>query len=1007
MDFFQSLNSVITNRKTLDEWETKQHDKEEKRRAYQKVHEPTTEEVEHAKNLGETLINAIDIMDNHSESIAENVETATEKLGTLTMLAGMIIPGWLSYKLAVKPAEEAIRQAKENFDKNENNRQLIQEINENAHSRWYNGRKEKANLYVSDLRRNPKYSHINDIVESEWRKKALKVNNEFQKSIKKHQRKWWWLLSIPVGTLAGWALGNIWGTKLEVNSSRVARYQARQALKDPKCFVNYTDEQIEQAKENLKNQPKKRRKEKDNLKTGFFSGIFSVIKDNRAYKNDKKVRENTSKLPDRPLTSDELLQAEKDQEVIQRVVKKLNNEAEKNAENMEVAAAVIMGAFPVISTGIGSLLGWIFEKTGFLDKKIREYLQKHSTTEVQEAFEKLSKMKPGDKGYKIATIDFGKKVAEDIAKNGDKLTVKQKIMKPVISALANKRVAKWAIGGAAGIIAIIPSALIALKLEKSASRAGRYTAKRELEKDPRNFIGYSETELDEVKDVKDTEKHESKAKEYIMFLPRVLKQYFNYKKYRKTEYAQKRALNKELYKLEVSDKQLKDAKNLQNKVFNTFEVVDEKSQSYSEATEAATEILQPLVYGAGITAILTPLIIGGVTIAKARNNPGKITNKITKFISKRTRILKSRLAKWYLKGVDKNVGQVVANQSPKTQILKGTFGGMSLTETPVFDLITKLPKNLRESISKELHGATIEKQNEFLHGLTKDLETLKNTPYLDKYFNNVGFDKAVANIDDFKWRLLSIKDAETRAAVFDVIMGKTKGMSEQRVNQVKEIMAEKGIDSRFGEFLSMFEEYTSQEIMPKVQQFMAQAGITKPQATIKDIGEKGEAIIKLFGEMTDKQILKSFDDPKVLIESISQKIEKMNDDDFYDLIMRTPFKQFTKEQCQNSLKDIAKVWENIPKEECQKIFDTMLKEFNEKPDNFVRMVKDGKIKDIFATPQIKRALAIAGVSWTAFTAVMTFVVESWLAEMQLRAGRLGVKMAMDDLKDPAYYANVA
>ena len=132
----------------------------------------------------------------------------------------------------------------------------------------------------------------------------------------------------------------------------------------------------------------------------------------------------------------------------------------------------------------------------------------------------------------------------------------------------------------------------------------------------------------------------------------------------------------------------------------------------------------------------------------------------------------------------------------------------------------------------------------------------------------------------------------------------------------------------------------------------------------------------------------------------------MSDDDFFDLIMRTQFKQFSKEQCINSLNDIAKVWDNIPKEECKKIIGTMLKEFNENPDNFVRMVKDGKIGDIFATPQIKRALSIAGVSWTVFMAAMTFVVESWLAEMQLRAGRLGVKMAMDDLKDPAYYANI-
>ena len=36
------------------------------------------------------------------------------------------------------------------------------------------------------------------------------------------------------------------------------------------------------------------------------------------------------------------------------------------------------------------------------------------------------------------------------------------------------------------------------KLQKSAARAGRYTAKRELEKHTENFIGYTQEEYDEV-----------------------------------------------------------------------------------------------------------------------------------------------------------------------------------------------------------------------------------------------------------------------------------------------------------------------------------------------------------------------------------------------------------------------------------------------------------------------------------------------------------------------------
>ena len=37
---------------------------------------------------------------------------------------------------------------------------------------------------------------------------------------------------------------------------------------------------------------------------------------------------------------------------------------------------------------------------------------------------------------------------------------------------------------------------------------------------------------------------------------------------------------------------------------------------------------------------------------------------------------------------------------------------------------------------------------------------------------------------------------------------------------------------------------------------------------------------------------------------------------------------------------------------------------------------------------------------------MTYAVEAWLADMQLKAGRLGVMKAMESLNDTAYYANI-
>ncbi len=54
MDFFRSLNEVRKNSSQLDRWEQQQRDKDAQRKAYQAKHAPTPDEIERAKELGET-----------------------------------------------------------------------------------------------------------------------------------------------------------------------------------------------------------------------------------------------------------------------------------------------------------------------------------------------------------------------------------------------------------------------------------------------------------------------------------------------------------------------------------------------------------------------------------------------------------------------------------------------------------------------------------------------------------------------------------------------------------------------------------------------------------------------------------------------------------------------------------------------------------------------------------------------------------------------------------------
>lgn len=121
-----------------------------------------------------------------------------------------------------------------------------------------------------------------------------------------------------------------------------------------------------------------------------------------------------------------------------------------------------------------------------------------------------------------------------------------------------------------------------------------------------------------------------------------MKQYYAYNKYKKNEYIEKQALREQLQKIDVSEQQLKDAKNLQRKLFNTFEKVDDNSQIYSETMEAATEIAQPFVYYGAIATALSPLIIFGIQAGRGKYTPTKVLDKVTNFISKKTGFLKSK-----------------------------------------------------------------------------------------------------------------------------------------------------------------------------------------------------------------------------------------------------------------------------------------------------------------------------------------------------------------------------
>ena len=622
MDFFNSLSEVIKNKNNFKKWEKKQKDEQAQREALYQRRQYTPEEIAKAKAMGENIIEVIDVMDNHSESVAENVETATEPIVAIVPPAAFFLSSYGIGKYILTPEYDKINRIETKIFKENNADELVEKIRE--HFVRTTNNKRLQGFYIGDL--TSKY-RINKIKDSELKSKALDIMNKIKNETASQRR------TIKAGifgvigaTIASFMGSILYTTKLQVDSSKIARFQARKALEDPKEFVTYTPEQIAKAKAEIAKHPELlKEKQEEKLKTGFFVSIKNLFRDRREYKNARKNDSDDSKKVSRPLSKEEIQQAKRDQEVIQRSVRIINNEAEKYSQNMEVAANVIMNGTPFLGMAIGGLTAFIMEKMGIIEKYVENKINQNGSEETKELYKQFKNLekerKTGLMFHSANWSKFSASYMDDITnkvKNnkGKKSGFLGELKSWGVTALAHRWGAKGIIGFTGSMLASIAGAMIGLKLQKSSARAGRYTAKRELEKDPRNFIGYTDEDFNEVKDVKNTKKEPSKIKEYAMFIPNVLKQYWAYSKYKDGEYKQKQVLREQLKKQPVTKEQLREAKNLQRKLFNTFEKVDDNSQTYSESMEAAIDIAQPFVMYGGMATLLAPLIYVGVQMKR-------------------------------------------------------------------------------------------------------------------------------------------------------------------------------------------------------------------------------------------------------------------------------------------------------------------------------------------------------------------------------------------------------
>jgi hypothetical protein len=379
--------------------------------------------------------------------------------------------------------------------------------------------------------------------------------------------------AFPVLGMVGGVVGTlILGTTLQKNASRIARFQARETeLKDPKKFVVYTPEQLQAASELTNSIPDAQDKKESsplnpisNTKE-IIHTMKSLLKDKKAYKawlkQSQQLEKEREKLFNVNPTAEQLVKAKADQDLLFRLINKIDIYSQDYSENVEMATNSMVA-------------------TGFVGGGVAGAIVTGLTKLVE-------KIVPA-------------------AKNLQAMPYIKKFATPVVTI---------ALG--------LTAAIYATKLQKEAARVGRFKAKQELLKDPHNFKYYNETQMNSVSNVSSPIEPKKnffvKFKDGLSFFFKAKQDFKEYNQYKKTDGKKEEKIRKALEQIPVTQKQIEEAKILQDKTFRTFDKMDEMSQRYSEDVEAGTTLIQqgvaPFVGVAGSMAGL------GIAIASKSTNP--------------------------------------------------------------------------------------------------------------------------------------------------------------------------------------------------------------------------------------------------------------------------------------------------------------------------------------------------------------------------------------------------
>ena len=176
---------------------------------------------------------------------------------------------------------------------------------------------------------------------------------------------------------------------------------------------------------------------------------------------------------------------------------------------------------------------------------------------------------------------------------------------------------KGTIGTLVGIAISIGSIFYGAKLQKQASRVARFKVKQELLNNPEQLVYVDEEKYKNQGATAEPQKNRG----FFENIKQIIIDNKEYNEYIKNNNAKNIKLARAKEQIELSAEQEQRARQLQQNTFNMFNKLDEKSQRYSEASEAVGEIFKS---GIGTLLMIPGMIASGITTANAKSKLGKI-----------------------------------------------------------------------------------------------------------------------------------------------------------------------------------------------------------------------------------------------------------------------------------------------------------------------------------------------------------------------------------------------